>query len=383
MNDYTPLALSLWNLNFEEATNLINNGADLNEAVRQGDFRTPICLLMQKKIEGDDHEIVVKAVDDCFKITKLMLEKGANPNTVVPGQTPSIIRAIIAKKPLDLIELIAGYSNLMDPFNDAGLSVPFITITESDDRMNKKIFKIFYKYSNQFIHNCLPDNTTLIHCSAALGHLKTLQFLCEKKGDELKINAPTAIGMTALHYATLKNRLNCVKFLIDNKADSTLKTIYGAPLHIASRYGYWEIVENLIKKDVDVHALDLQGDGAYRITCFSYHVQKIVNQVAILQHAGENNEEIIKLRKELTDLGSNEDAQGKINELINSENIEEMNKKIKEKTNNFERCGFLLKNKMYEKELSDYKNKLSGNLSENRAWKKIFCDSLIVPESFY
>ncbi|WP_054849042.1 ankyrin repeat domain-containing protein [Vulcanisaeta sp. JCM 14467] len=80
-----------------------------------------------------------------------------------------------------------------------------------------------------------------------------------KAGANVNVKDPT-YGMTPLHYAVLGNRLDIVKYLIENGADINARDNTGkTPLHFAAKNGYLDIVKYLIENKADINVKDNIG----------------------------------------------------------------------------------------------------------------------------
>ena len=91
-----------------------------------------------------------------------------------------------------------------------------------------------------------------------IGNLEIMQFLLSKG---VKIDLSTTEGFTALHYATLKNNIKEVEFLINNHA--TIDIADGAdqtPLHDAAKKDTRiDILTLLLDHKASINALDIYG----------------------------------------------------------------------------------------------------------------------------
>jgi ankyrin repeat protein len=119
---------------------------------------------------------------------------------------------------------------------------------------------------------------TALHLAAQSGHKEVAEVLLAGKAN---VNARDGTDQTPLHFAVTpdpsqlildpslrgtggvsddSNRLELIKFLLDNKADVNAKDSTGkTPLHVAAAFGSTEIVQLLIDGKADVNARDIDG----------------------------------------------------------------------------------------------------------------------------
>jgi len=99
---------------------------------------------------------------------------------------------------------------------------------------------------------------TLLHLSAAAGHVEQVRLLLSMEG--IKVNKQEMTGCTALHYACAEGHVDCVALLLDNvEIDVSLREfVFGqTALHKACAEGYPNCVDLLLRRsscaaDVDV-----------------------------------------------------------------------------------------------------------------------------------
>jgi ankyrin repeat protein len=101
------------------------------------------------------------------------------------------------------------------------------------------------------------------------------------------VNGKNDYGSTSLHVASMYGYTEIVKVLLQNGASPNEKNSYygRTPLHLASRYGYIETVKELLFFGVDYTIQNFEGeDGLYGLTeeqrtlvleeCFSMEVKE-------------------------------------------------------------------------------------------------------------
>lgn len=89
------------------------------------------------------------------------------------------------------------------------------------------------------------DNRLALHLAARDGLTSVLPMVFTNE----IVNAQDRFGQTALHLAVSNNRDECVQFLLENGADTSLTDRKGrTPLQIAEECGYQSLLD-LLKTD--------------------------------------------------------------------------------------------------------------------------------------
>jgi len=97
--------------------------------------------------------------------------------------------------------------------------------------------------------------TTLMRCAYA-GETDILNW-CIQKG--ANVNAVSAIGRSALHYACNGNRLTCLRMLLERGADPNLGSLAGeTPLHVCCMYNCYEAALELLHGTKGVIEIDAE-----------------------------------------------------------------------------------------------------------------------------
>ena len=79
--------------------------------------------------------------------------------------------------------------------------------------------------------------------------------------DELRIDRPNHVGITALHHCVLNNNLDAVKMLLGFGADVSMADVNGfTPLHTAAACGYLQLASFLLIFGADVFSVTNEGD---------------------------------------------------------------------------------------------------------------------------
>jgi Protein kinase domain/Ankyrin repeats (3 copies) len=92
-----------------------------------------------------------------------------------------------------------------------------------------------------------------MHLAAADGHYDICQILITK-GDHTNINARTSMNRTPLHLATIHNRFEVVRLLLDFNADiNAVDNELNSCLHYSSMQGYPRILNLLLSKNPEIN----------------------------------------------------------------------------------------------------------------------------------
>ena len=87
--------------------------------------------------------------------------------------------------------------------------------------------------------------------AAEVGDVTTVVQLLK---DGMPVDVSYGIGWTALHRATLRNRIDVAELLLLEGADVNRQdVIEDTPLHMAARYNYTEVARLLIQNGADVN----------------------------------------------------------------------------------------------------------------------------------
>ena len=98
---------------------------------------------------------------------------------------------------------------------------------------------------------------TLLMSAATHGSINCLQYLLENKAD---VNKKNMFGYTALHWAAYSGRTECVDELLKYGAKLESKTGDGqTPLHIAASRGHVKFLDYLVQKGADINAVNSDG----------------------------------------------------------------------------------------------------------------------------
>ena len=142
---------------------------------------------------------------------------------------------------------------------------------------NIEILEYLLSFSNN-IYDVDQEGWTIFHCACNEGHLYLVKYLIKKKLMNANFKDLKRQN-TGLHLAITNNHINIVKYLLDftmlkfdetkckfevERVDVNIQNNYGQnALHLACRYGHYDITELLLKNYgsniIDLNQLDFKG----------------------------------------------------------------------------------------------------------------------------
>ena len=157
--------------------------------------------------------------------------------------------------------------------------------------------------------------------------VSTVRTLLQQPGD---VNATTADGTTALHWAVFRDNLPLTELLIRSRANVKAANRYGAtPLSMACVNGNPEIIDRLLTAGVDVNATSAAGETALMTAARTGKVDAVAvllrrgasvnaresanGQTALMWAAGRNNFGVVKA---LIEAGADYKLEAKGNQAV-------------------------------------------------------------------
>lgn len=165
------------------------------------------------------------ATEQSYKITQILLEKGADPNQ-------------------------GGYG----PF------FPGLCYSNWNNPWQEKIIELFLTHGVDITLIGGTDGHSVLQTATVSGRKKLLQKCLDAGMDVMH---RTKQGHTALHYAAENptDTIEIIDLLIDHGADvNDNNGSWGTPLHFAASKGTKEAIEHLINKGADIEAKDSNGN---------------------------------------------------------------------------------------------------------------------------
>jgi ankyrin repeat protein len=205
---WSPLLMATNNRNYMLGKYLVERGADVNKA--NATAFTPLYLATDNRnIEGGDYP-VPKPDMDHLEFIKLLLDRGANPNARVNGNTET--RTIFT----------------MQWFYEAGATA-FVRAAQSGDTALMKLLLKHGADPRAITNN--GDNA--LHAAGGIGWVEgvTYEWSKEENVEAIRMlldlglnpNDQDKEGRTALMGAAMKGRVEAIRLLVDRGADLNLR----------------------------------------------------------------------------------------------------------------------------------------------------------------
>ena len=117
-----------------------------------------------------------------------------------------------------------------------------------------------------------PGNRTLLHEACANGRLEVVRLLVTKYRASLTVE--DSRRWTAIHFACLKEPVEVLRFLLDQRANPNAPVAYGAtPLHIAAGQKLSPHVALLLQRKAEVNKTDSSGRTALHVAAKNQDVE--------------------------------------------------------------------------------------------------------------
>ncbi|CAF4858679.1 unnamed protein product [Pieris macdunnoughi] len=254
--------------------------------------------------DRDGHTVLQVAVEDSWVAgVCVALEAGADVTLKAnDGETP--IHSAAALGNIDvLIEVlsVAKQQGILDSQNDKGETALFQSIINGHHECVKTLLE-----EGASINITLPGNVNVFHAAAEQGHVDIIKTLLEQEPFEelLKmINSLTTAekkGFGPIHFAVLRNSIDCVELFLLNGADVKLRTTNSpyhssTPLHLAAENNFLVVAQLIIKFD-NTTLDDFNDKGWYPLHTASYFGSRDVI-LLLLQHGADLSRHTESARK--------------------------------------------------------------------------------------
>ncbi|MBV9576036.1 MAG: ankyrin repeat domain-containing protein, partial [Gammaproteobacteria bacterium] len=126
---------------------------------------------------------------------------------------------------------------------------------------NLAMVQALLDYDNQVINHQTNEGWTALAFAVDKGHLNVVDELLKQGANPYLF---TQDGLLALHLAARNNELEVLKYLLDHEKNINLnyqKNDGWTLLHIAVSNGYFNMVEELLKRGADPHLLNADGNS--------------------------------------------------------------------------------------------------------------------------
>lgn len=192
-------------------------------------------------------------IDNNLRLVSLLMEYGANSNIedhygnnllhiAVKNDSYSIINYLINKNGMDL-----------DARDENGQTLLELYVTNNNIDLVKKLIE---NGADSSIKDRNGNN--LLHIAAQNDAYNIISYLMSR--NSMDLDARNENGQTLLELYVTNNKIDLVKELIENGADSSTSNSKGNNLlHIAARYGSSELINLLLKKGVKANRKNEDG----------------------------------------------------------------------------------------------------------------------------
>lgn len=178
------------------------------------------------------------------------------------------------------------------------------------------------------------DGLTALHAASMKGHLLCVRYLLSINCDEFARTATTYFGGTPLHFAARNGHLAVVECLIEHNRDLTnVVNVDGwYPLHIAAAFGHEHCVQSIIKSGGDLSGIvtDSEGNRKTAVDIISYTISDPVEFLRTIldSYIGENTLPLNHRKCVITfdygiflPLGKRKKQMNVLNAFLNNQNV--------------------------------------------------------------
>ena len=184
----------------------LKNGADINKV---------------DKAKNTALHVAVMQLNDTEPI-EILLSSGANVNAKNKNSQSPIHNASYLGK-ANILDLLLKQKDANILLQDSQGNTPLhLSIMKREMEITKVLLKNMKENTRKTVlitHN----GTTPLHVASYVGDLDTCQLLLSETRCE--VNTVDNRGMSALHYASLSNSVECVKFLLQHNANPKLNSL--------------------------------------------------------------------------------------------------------------------------------------------------------------
>eukprot|EP00523_Entomoneis_sp_CCMP467_P010881 CAMPEP_0168730942 /NCGR_PEP_ID=MMETSP0724-20121128/6994_1 /TAXON_ID=265536 /ORGANISM="Amphiprora sp., Strain CCMP467" /LENGTH=442 /DNA_ID=CAMNT_0008777903 /DNA_START=2293 /DNA_END=3621 /DNA_ORIENTATION=+ len=238
------------------------NAKPLHCACRHGQFATVQFLLEKgagindEDCEGDiplDH-----AFGQGARMVQFLLDNGADVNIRnVLGETP-LCRAV--SHPVDVIQCLLDRGAEINSQDEDGLTTLHIA---SEFGAVDVARYLLHRGANANIRS-IDKGRTPLHCAVSLN-----AFRCVLQHGNADVRIEDNAGLTVLHQASGKGRLDLVQCLLEHNPSvvDISNARANTPLHYASRHGHLNIVQYLVDNGGNVNSLNDTGESPLHWAC--------------------------------------------------------------------------------------------------------------------
>ncbi|RYP17553.1 hypothetical protein DL765_004442 [Monosporascus sp. GIB2] len=285
LNDPHKLSIAEYLLEHGADVNCRNHGgtAPVHIAISRDDVRLLRLLLEQKDVNLNTWDIgkatpLMRAVKS-EEMTRMLLEKGADPNIRPDGDDPVLLHAV-QKDQTEVVRLLVQYNAQIDPPDESRTDSRWEPMEAAVAYGRSDIIRVLAE-GGADINRRFAGGRTLTHIGLGdmgLGALLEFRPILDVKSDygdaplhgieestpienvKLLVRAGSDINLTnSLYMTPLTQALSCghggaARYYLSKKADADIVSPgYGGPLHNSCRGGLVDLVKEFIAAGADVN----------------------------------------------------------------------------------------------------------------------------------
>lgn len=116
-------------------------------------------------------------------------------------------------------------------------------------------------------------NDSVLHEAAAINRIDMMEFLLDRYGGELEVDAVDSEGKTPIHVAAREGHVRVIEFLVSMGGNPNLTDSKGwTPLHYSAWKGHVEAVESLLEYSNVKCVRDIEGRTAFSVAAESEYL---------------------------------------------------------------------------------------------------------------
>ena len=235
------------------------------------------CSKQKRYDETLSKDLLVAAINKNVKNTKSLLERNANPNINDSDGTP-LLMAVLLKMQISANDLVSGGTIKGFELNSETAQIVKLLLDAgaNPNSINKKgdpvLMAAFIRQDLGIISNLIragasvkgisSSGSPLIIEAAFSGNPKIVELLIDAGAD---INAKRKDGTTTLFIAIYKQEWDLSRVLIQKGANVNTQMDVGTPLLFAVSAGHFDTVKLLVEKGADVNAKDDENNSPLSI----------------------------------------------------------------------------------------------------------------------
>ncbi|OXU26811.1 hypothetical protein TSAR_005042 [Trichomalopsis sarcophagae] len=201
------------------------------------------CIPFNQSGLGSFTALHYAAHNNCYQVTELLLNNGANVNAITRENWTPLMFAVTFGF-TDTVELLLARGADVSIRSSQGLTA--IHYAFNSKRRIDALIDLLLSYAPKLINPTTPWGLSHFHIACARGNLSVIEAFIENKVDinaKVDFKSSKYPGYSPLHFAIEFTRLHVVDVLIKNRATLNLKDMRGmTPLHLACLQNYRTLI---------------------------------------------------------------------------------------------------------------------------------------------